>query len=356
MNFFQNLLKTVVLFTLVLLFAVSCKDDDSYDLNEEGDNENYISNFLEGDDDDEFDSLCFQFVYPITVLLPDGSNQSANSDDDLFTIVDNWYANNPDDDDEEEPTLNFPVDVTLEDGTTQAVNNEEELEELFEDCFGKWDDDDYGHDDDDDEYDDDEWDDEFEICFDFIYPITVLLPDSTSQVVNNDEELDNIILTWFEDNPNSEDFPTLEFPIQVEMDSTILDINSEEELEELFEECEDWDYEGNPFEECFIISYPVTIEFPNGTTTAVNSNEELEAAIEDWYVQNPDTEEDPTLAYPIEVTLVEDGSVVTINSDEEFEEIIEDCFECLVINPNVLTTGAPNTTVAAMAIKRQRIN
>ncbi len=344
MNFMQNLLKTTALFTLVLLFAISCKKDVTDNLlpeeNQANGNQNYTSNFMGGNHEDEFDSLCFQIVYPITVVLPDGTSQSANSDDELFTIAENWYMNNPDS--EEDPTLAFPIDVTLDDGTLQAINDDDELEELFDDCFGKW--------------DDDEWEEEFEICFDIVYPVTVLLPDGTSQTANDDEELDAILFTWFENNPDSEDFPTFSFPIQVVLDSTIMDINDEEELEELFEECEEWDDEGNPFEDCFTISYPITIEFPDGTSATINSDEELEMAIENWYTNNPDSEEDPTLAYPVEVTLAEDGSVVTVTSDEELEEVIENCFKCLIANPNGLAIGTPNAAIATMAIKRQRIN
>ena len=49
----------------------------------------------------------------------------------------------------------------------------------------------------------------------------------------------------------------------------------------------------------------------------------------EWYEKNPESEEDPTFVFPIEVTL-EDGSVVSIESEEELDELFEHCYgdEC----------------------------
>ena len=115
---------------------------------------------------------------------------------------------------EEDPTLEFPIEVTDEEGNVISVANEDELDELFDECYG-------------------DEDDEYEFCFDLVFPITVELPDGTSQVANDYEELDEIIFTWFENNPSSEEFPTFTFPIEVDFgDGDVVTVNNEEELEE----------------------------------------------------------------------------------------------------------------------------
>ena len=431
MNSLQNLLKITFISTLLVFVAFACKKDATEglipDTNIENPTNGSTSNFMTNSHESgSFDSLCFQINYPVNVLLPDGSQQVANDDIGLYDIIDAWYDDNPDSD--EDPALEFPIDVTLEDGTVQTLDDEEQLEELFDECFGEYDDE-YGecftisypvtvvypggttatansdeelemlfdewetnnpsadeyptlafpvevtledgttesindeealeelfdecYDDWDDEYGD--YDDEFDICFDIVYPVTVLFPDGTSQAANDDEELDDIIFNWYENNPDSDDDPTFEFPIEVDLEGEIITVNDEEALEELFEECEgDWDDEGNPFEECFTVNYPVTVIFPDGSSTEVNSNEELEAAIDGWYDNNPDSDDEPTLAYPIELTLVEDGTVVTVNNDDELEAILEECFDCLVGDANKLASGNDQSTVAAMTIKRHK--
>ncbi|MEO1259395.1 MAG: hypothetical protein AAFZ15_11390 [Bacteroidota bacterium] len=424
MNQLQNLLKIAFVSTLLVFVAFACKKDATEglipDTNTQSPNNVNTSNFMDSANGNKnLDELCFQINYPVNVLLPDGSQQVANDDDGLFTIIEAWYDSNPDSD--EDPTLEFPINVTLEDGTTQALDNEEQLEELFDECFGEYDDEEWcftlnypvtvvypdgttasANSDEELEMLFDEWetnnpnseeyptlqfpvevtfddgttqsindeeeleelfdecygdwdDDEYEICFEIAYPITVLLPDGTSQVANDDEELDDIIFNWYENNPDSDEDPTVEFPIEVTLEGETITVNNEEELEELWEECDgEWDDEGNPFEECFTVTYPVTVNFPDGTTAEVNSDEELEMAIDGWYDNNPNSDEDPTLAYPIELTLVEDGTVVTVNSDEELEEILEECFECMAGNPNKLVTGNDQSTVTAMTIKRHK--
>ncbi len=257
-------------------------------------------------EDDSLDMECFTFVYPITIVFPDGSNQAANSDDELEVIFETWFDQNPTG--LEFPTFDFPLDVTLTDGSTQTVADEEALCLLLEDCW--------------------EIDDELEIeledvfCFEIVYPVDIKLPDGSTQSADSDEALETIIFTWFTENPNSQEFPTFVYPIEVITEEGNQVLNNDDELEAQFEDCED-DYE---IEECFTLNYPVDIIFPDNTNATLNSDEELETTIEDWYEQNPTSEEDPTFAYPIEVTL-EDGTTQTINNDDELDDLFDTCFE-----------------------------
>ncbi|HFB99363.1 MAG TPA: hypothetical protein ENJ53_01030, partial [Phaeodactylibacter sp.] len=77
------------------------------------------------------------------------------------------------------------------------------------------------------------------------------------------------------------------------------------------------------FEDCFTFEYPITVVFPDNTTTAVNSDEELIATVENWYDANPDVVEDPTLVYPVNAILVGSGETVTVSSDDELEALFD---------------------------------
>ena len=89
---------------------------------------------------------CFDFVYPISYMMPDGSTITVENEDDWGEIKD-WYEANPDV--KEKPELQYPVDIIFKDGTIKTINNEEEMKSAYEYCWGK-DDDDNGDDDDDD--------------------------------------------------------------------------------------------------------------------------------------------------------------------------------------------------------------
>ena len=67
----------------------------------------------------------------------------------------------------------------------------------------------------------------------------------------------------------------------------------------------------------------LNINLPDGTSFTINEEEDWNA-VKEWYESNPDTEEELSLEYPVEVKL-EDGEVLTINNEEEMEALKEDC-------------------------------
>ena len=56
------------------------------------------------------------------------------------------------------------------------------------------------------------------------------------------------------------------------------------ELENRLEEEEEW-----AEDECFDINYPVNVSFPDGTTQTVNTDAELDLAIDEWEMNNPNS-------------------------------------------------------------------
>ena len=171
-----------------------------------------------------------------------------------------------------------------------------------------------------DDYDggDDDWNE----CFSFVYPITVVLPNGANVAVDNDDELIAVIDDWYDDNPTSNEDPTLIYPVNVllEEDGSSLTISDDDQLEDLFEVCEEQD----DFD-CFTFNWPLSIQFPDSSVVEINNFDEAEDLIDAWYDANPNVNEDVELVYPFDVTLA-DGTVQTINSEDEFDTFIEE--EC----------------------------
>lgn len=162
---------------------------------------------------------CFDMVFPITIQFPDATTAEVSSRAELKTTLRAWKAANPDA--TERPTIAFPIDVEFEDGSITTVNSSAELEELKQACR-------------------DEERPEWEPCFKVVFPVTILFPDGTTAEAANREEKRALYREWKAANPDATERPEITFPIHVELeDETVVTINTEEELEELKESCND---------------------------------------------------------------------------------------------------------------------
>ena len=289
----------------------------------------------DGDYDHPLDE-CFEFIFPLDITLPGQGSQTVNSDEEIDDLLEKWFEENPNA--TEDPDLLYPIQVSRPDGSTLTIASEQVLDSLFNECYDEHelecDEDDWGYDDEDD-WDDEDWDDyddwedawEEVACVEFVFPLSVQLPNGDTKTAQNEEELIDIYEAWFEeildgDEDEIEEFPTFVFPIEVIVgDSTRLSIQSEEELEDIAFDCFD-----EFFEDCFEIVFPITINLPDGTSVVANSYEECEEIFEAWEEQHPDSDEEPEIAFPIKVTL-EDGTEKTVSSEEELEDLFDDCYE-----------------------------
>lgn len=260
-----------------------------------------------------FLNRCFDLVYPITIAFPDGTTVEAEDMAALRTLLMEWRENNPGA--TERPTLVFPVDVTLEDGSVMTVEDHAGLRALAADCEGP------GR-------------PNLRRCFDLVFPITVSFPDGTTAEAADAEALRTLLSEWHDSNPDAEDRPTFVFPIEVETRSgEIVTIEDAEAFRELLHRCHQLgqdcnghgdgpgNYFGGP---CFHIVFPVTIEFPDGTTAEAADRAELHQLIREWRAENEGAEGRPTIAFPHDVEL-EDGTIVTVNSPEEVRALLEEC-------------------------------
>jgi hypothetical protein len=166
-------------------------------------------------------------------------------------------------------------------------------------------------------------------CFELVFPITIEFPDETTAEVNDYDELREAIQTWKEENPNVDGKPNFVYPIEViSEDGEVITVASRAELFELKKECRgNFDRpKGHRFKckPCFHLVFPVTIEFPDGTTQEVADRKELKTTIREWKQNNPTSDERPTLVFPLDVEM-EDGTIVTVNSVEELRELKDSC-------------------------------
>lgn len=74
---------------------------------------------------------CFEFVLPITFIMPDGSTITIETRED-WELIRGWYEEHPDV--REAPALQYPVEIIFEDGTTLTINNDEEMRRVYEAC------------------------------------------------------------------------------------------------------------------------------------------------------------------------------------------------------------------------------
>ncbi len=75
---------------------------------------------------------CFDIVFPVTVIMPDASEITGNSKQEIRTAMKEWFEENGPS--EEHPSLQFPIDIVYEDGTVATVNSKEEIGEAYALC------------------------------------------------------------------------------------------------------------------------------------------------------------------------------------------------------------------------------
>jgi len=161
---------------------------------------------------------CFELVLPVTFVMPDGSSITVD-DENSYMAVRDWYANNSDS--KEEPTLQYPVNIIYRDGDTQTINNDEEMGSTKVDCR-KWDD------------DKKDWD-----CFRLVYPITFNMQDG-SIILMADEKDWMELKSWYEVNPDIEERPILEYPVEINYrNGDTKTLNNDEEMASAKEDCRD---------------------------------------------------------------------------------------------------------------------
>jgi len=129
-----------------------------------------------------------------------------------------------------------------------------------------------------DERGEDDKDDRYNVskdfCYDFVYPISYILPDGTT-ISGNEEELDAALKAWYDAHPDVETEPELQFPIEIILeDRSVHRVNDGAALRIIEARCKE-----DVRKDCYEFVYPISYTLPDGSTISGNSGEEIEIAI-----------------------------------------------------------------------------
>lgn len=155
-------------------------------------------------------------------------------------------------------------------------------------------------------------------CFDFVFPISLTVPDGTSITLEDAGDWTEV-REWYQANPEADERPQFNFPLDITFGDSLITINDNMELRRARGACEVDRADGR----CFRLVFPITFVMADDSEIVLESREDW-VLIREWYAANPDTEDRPDLVYPVQITF-EDGSTVTVNSDEEMLRARETC-------------------------------
>ncbi len=169
-------------------------------------------------------------------------------------------------------------------------------------------------------------------CYELVFPITINYADSSSATLNSYEELKAAIRAYKEANPDATEKPELSYPLEVlTEEGEIIVVNNQEELRELRSACPRNFFGKNGHRghrkrgcSCFDLVFPLSIQFPDGTSAEAADRDELKTLARTWKEANPDATERPELVFPVDV-LLDDGTTVTVDSKEALRELKEGC-------------------------------
>ncbi len=75
---------------------------------------------------------------------------------------------------------------------------------------------------------------------------------------------------------------------------------------------------------CFEFVFPITVNFPDGSSLSVEDYESLREAIKAFREANPEAEEKPALGFPLEVVDMQ-GNIISVSSGEELRALRKRC-------------------------------
>ena len=181
------------------------------------------------DDEDWYEIDCFDLVYPLTIVNPEGEVLTVDSENNLHEYIDQYYEN-CNSNDCGDFNLYYPLTVeyyseTNDQVQTLTINSEGELEALLDEyCY------------------DDGWDDE--TCGEIVYPVTVEAPNGEQFTANSEEEVYSFMEEWYSNNCNTvecdDDFEVV-YPITMEFEDEqgeiiVMTIQSETMLDQITEQ------------------------------------------------------------------------------------------------------------------------
>ena len=169
-------------------------------------------------------------------------------------------------------------------------------------------------------------------CFEFVMPFTFIMPDGSSILMESDDDKDKVD-AWYKSNPDEKDRPKVQLPADIsikdeEGNEEIITVTSDEEIKDIISNC---DKKEEGMEKCFKILMPYSYQMPDGSSITISEEEDYKN-LEEWYGNNPDSKDRPSLIFPVEIEVENDSKddeketkVISINSKEEMDKAMMRC-------------------------------
>ena len=304
MKYFK-LLKQISLVAVLALLMTSCGKDIDTKTIEEGEitptttteQNSLLTRSTTSSTETGLSFDCFEVQYPFSLIDGEGVSHEVDSDEALLALMES---------DIEIFDFEYPVTITYEDGSTNEVNNGEELGEAFASCLPNG------------------WTEDLfpaylinqEIsCFDLVYPLD--LQDLEDNVIAVDSE--EAFIEAIAGEPMF-----FVFPLTIVNEEGEITVENIDELLNALFTCNEYDidttWSGFDFEfiGCYEITFPFDVVLEDGSVVTVNDHMEYCDLLLLGEVVN--------FAYPLTLTN-EEGEEIVVNSDEELNGALEGCWE-----------------------------
>jgi hypothetical protein len=110
-------------------------------------------------------------------------------------------------------------------------------------------------------------------CFELVYPVTFIMPNKSTITVNSDDNEGWAELkAWYEDNPDSKERPSLQYPVQISHEGDrIVTINNDDEMARAKKDCREKDEYGEGIE-AYYMKLGISTEMLGRIKGALNDN------------------------------------------------------------------------------------
>ena len=170
--------------------------------------------------------------------------------------------------------------------------------------------------------DDKDWDrEEKEKCFKLVMPYTLIMPDASLIIIETEEDREKVE-EWYKNNPDSKDRPSLEYPVDVVIETDegerTTTVNNDDEMKEIIGRCKK---DREEKKKCFELVMPYTLIMPDASLITIETEEDREK-VEEWYKNNPDLKDRPSIKFPVDIIVETDEGerTITINNEEEMKK------------------------------------
>ncbi len=151
------------------------------------------------------------------------------------------------------------------------------------------------------------------LCFDFVYPISVVYNDGTVQSLANDNEFAQAIANQ----SNQSYIIDYVYPFDISQNGTVTTINNETDFMDAIDSCSSLiDFTLGQMS-CFDLVYPISVEMSDGSIVVANNQQEFEALFASQSIYPVD------MVYPFDI--IQSGSTITITNIIEFDDALFSC-------------------------------